>query len=290
MPSWNIHTAHVEGLLAHDDLATLGIRDANAFLFGNFVPDVYVGYMVRSCSHKIRYRITHLAEPDFIPTPHFDLFAALYVDGLDASDVTLGTWAHLVADHIYNLHTSRYIQSIGVPAGEQTRIRKQGDFDLFGRTLRISLKPQVTEGLLAQAAAFPQYGLDAADVRAAAEAACDIVDANAERQVDGTPEYSLLTADFFAETSAEVSRVIRAGLAAHAACGSTAPGVAEVMPGYLTMSPEGALEGIARVERMGAESERRMRARGRKPPFDDEVVPVHMAIPNTPKWQGSTHA
>ena len=44
MPSWNIHTAHVERLLREEGAARLGVRDVNAFLFGNFLPDIYVGY------------------------------------------------------------------------------------------------------------------------------------------------------------------------------------------------------------------------------------------------------
>ena len=39
MPSWNIHTAHVERLLREEGAAALGVVDVNAFLFGNFVPD-----------------------------------------------------------------------------------------------------------------------------------------------------------------------------------------------------------------------------------------------------------
>ena len=40
MPSWNIHSAHAEKLLADCGAAALGVADENAFLFGNFVPEV----------------------------------------------------------------------------------------------------------------------------------------------------------------------------------------------------------------------------------------------------------
>ena len=43
MPSWNIHTAHAELLLREEGAAALGIRDVDAFLLGNLLPDVYVG-------------------------------------------------------------------------------------------------------------------------------------------------------------------------------------------------------------------------------------------------------
>ena len=62
MPSWNIHTAHVERLLAEDAPSALGIRDVNAFLFGNLVPDIYVGYMVPDTSRTIAYQETHFAD------------------------------------------------------------------------------------------------------------------------------------------------------------------------------------------------------------------------------------
>ena len=43
MPSWNIHIAHAEGLLAKDGPVARVVRDRNAFLFGNLIPDIYVG-------------------------------------------------------------------------------------------------------------------------------------------------------------------------------------------------------------------------------------------------------
>ena len=59
MPSWNIHIAHAEGLLEDGGPFAGVVRDRNAFLFGNFVPDIYVGYMVPSVAEPIPYRVTH---------------------------------------------------------------------------------------------------------------------------------------------------------------------------------------------------------------------------------------
>ena len=42
MPSWNIHIAQAERLLARDGACARFVRDANAFLFGNLVPDIPV--------------------------------------------------------------------------------------------------------------------------------------------------------------------------------------------------------------------------------------------------------
>lgn len=216
MPSWNIHTAHVERILNDAGPATLGVSDANAFLFGNLAPDIYVGYMVPDITRKIEYRDTHYADPGFIPAPDASLFYRKFVQHDDANDVTLGAWTHLLCDHYYNLRTIEFINRIGVEPGEQTRIRKQGDFDLFGRTLQISRVPQVMTSLVDQCARFPQYPIDEADVRGAVTAAARIVERNRTDHVDGTPEYSLLTPEFFANTFSEVNEVLHEALRAHA--------------------------------------------------------------------------
>ena len=79
MPSWNIHTAHVERLFAQRDPQDLGIDDANTFLFGNFAPDIYVGFMVPDVSFRIDYCTTHLARISLIPVADADLFWNLYI-------------------------------------------------------------------------------------------------------------------------------------------------------------------------------------------------------------------
>ena len=217
MPSWNIHTAHVERIINAEDLSSIGVSDANAFLFGNLVPDIYVGYMVPDVTRKIEYRDTHFADPGFIPAPDASLFYRRYVQPGDADDVTLGAWTHLLCDHYYNLRTIEYIDRIGVEPGDQTRIRKQGDFDLFGRTLEISRVPEVTVALIDQCAAFPQYPVDEPDVRGAVDAAAQIVERNCRDHVAGIPEYSLLMPKFFADTFAEVDDVLCKALHAYAA-------------------------------------------------------------------------
>lgn len=216
MPSWNIHTAHVERLLREEGAEALGIRDVNTFLVGNFVPDTYVGYMVPDASHRIDYKLTHFAQREHIPLPGYDQFWEFYMrDKGVVSDLVLGAWCHLVADHIYNAHTRRYLERIGVQPGEQARIGKQSDFALFGRTLRISLRPQVTDGLIRAGEEFPQYSIEEPDMRATVAAACRIVDANCANQVDD-PDYQLLSAEFFETARAEADEVMREGLLAYA--------------------------------------------------------------------------
>lgn len=218
MPSWNIHTAHVERLLREEGAEALGIRDVNAFLMGNFIPDVYVGYMVPDATLRIDYKLTHLAVREHIPLPRHDLFWQFYIARQEqVSDLTLGAWAHLVADHVYNAHTRTYLDRIGMAPGEPARIGKQADFALFGRTLDISLKPHFDAALLVQCESFPQYSVAERDVRAAVEVASGIVDENRARHVRGDPAYQLLSAEFFEAARAEAHETIVRGLRRHAA-------------------------------------------------------------------------
>ena len=211
MPSWNIHTAHVERLLHEEGAATLGVRDENAFLLGNLAPDIYVGYMVLDTTFRIDYKLTHHASREHIPLPRYDEFWSFYIAGhRSVSDLTLGAWAHLVADHVYNAHTRAYLTSIGVEAGERARIGKQGDFALFGRTLDISLVPHVDDALLAQCAAFPPYSILERDLHGAVASAQRIVEKNRAEHLAG--DYQLLTAEFFDVASEEAHATIVAGL------------------------------------------------------------------------------
>ncbi len=212
MPSWNVHIAHVERLLDDKTARLDAVKDHDAFVLGNLVPDIYVGYMVPDVSHKIPYRDTHFANPDFVPAPDASLFYRRYVKDKDASDVTLGAWCHLLCDHYYNLRTTQYIARIGVKPGERTRIRKQADFDLYGHTLSISCVPQLTKVVLGQCASFEQYRLEERDLRGAIRSAGQIVNNNRLHHFETTPDYDLLTADFFLETSTEVDSVLREAL------------------------------------------------------------------------------
>lgn len=221
MPSWNIHTAHVERLLAEDAPSALGIRDVNAFLFGNLVPDIYVGYMVPDTSRTIAYQETHFADPGYVPVPRYEEFFERFVaPGTPAGglvpDVVLGAWAHLVADHVYNERFNQLIDRIGVSPGTVTRERKQADFDTYGRMLEIHLVPEPTEALLAQAARFPQYAIGEADVRAACRVMAGIVRDDTERPVHD-PSYRLLGDEYFSRVPDEADDAMRRGLRAYAA-------------------------------------------------------------------------
>ena len=119
--------------------------------------------MVAHTTRTIPYGATHLTDPTFMPLPDADLFWDSYVvsrPGLqEATDLTLGAWAHLVADRCYNGAVRRVIANKDLPHGDELRIRKQADFDAFGRMLTITSVPHETDELLRQAQAFPQYPL-----------------------------------------------------------------------------------------------------------------------------------
>lgn len=230
MPSWNIHTAHVEHLLAGEQAASLGIASTNEFMFGNIAPDVYVGYVVPDITHKMEYKDTHLADPGFIPTPDAALFYKRYVRDQEPNDVALGAWTHLICDHYYNLRTIEYIARIGVEVGTQTRIRKQADFDLYGRTFDISSVPVATSELLGTCARFSQYAIEAADVHAAIEAQRQIVARNAREHLEGVPAYDLFTSAFFSATFSEVDELLHEALHAYAR-GGDPTGIGRVLHG-----------------------------------------------------------
>lgn len=311
MPSWNIHIAHAEGLLEDGGPFAGVVRDRNAFLFGNFVPDIYVGYMVPSVAEPIPYRVTHFAAPEHIPKPREAEFWHTYVapmahelgitdvlaDGANAApgasagrtiilaldddvargctsdaagrptdsaarkaliieagslarevahvspahtpnyelkvdpaltaslqvqafeavretdkavdarrsqfDMVLGTWTYLLADTIWNQRVSDFLDELGQKPSRDFRIKKQGDFDQFGKSLRIDAFPVATPRLLDAAAAFPQYAIDECSVLYTVAIAHEILRTNS---LVGEPEYRLLTSEFFAQTFNEVQR------------------------------------------------------------------------------------
>ncbi len=219
MPSWNIHIEHTEHLLADETPEELGVRDVNAFLFGNVVPDIYVGYVVSPITHKIEYAETHDADPLHIPMPNASRFYRRFVQGGEGGSLELGAWTHLICDHYYNLRTTEYIASIGVEQSRETRIRKQADFDLFGRTFAISSVPVDTAELIEDCAHFAQYPIEEPDVHATIAAARGIVERNRRERVHGIPAYDLLPKEFFSATFAEVDTLLREALHLHAAGG-----------------------------------------------------------------------
>lgn len=207
MPSWNIHTAHAERLFADYDAEGLGIGDENAFLFGGYVPDVYVGFMVPDASFRIDYCITHIAEPDAVPVPDADRFWDRYIarrlpSSPAGASLALGAWAHLVADGVYNGRFQSFRLERGLPADDELRTRKQADFDLFGRSTGISRIVKVTPALVEAAESFRPYRIAADDVALAVDVANAIVRAASGGELHGDARYQLLGSEWMGETFA----------------------------------------------------------------------------------------
>lgn len=208
MPSWNIHTALVEELFSQERPATLGVANKDAYLFGNLIPDLYVGYMVKDASHTLRYIDTHYADPEHIPVPHEQQFWDRYIEPFIASggvdEMTLGAWAHLLADKRYNASVRAYNAAHHIEPGEETRKRKQHDFELFGHELAPSLEVHVNACLLEQAAQFPQYAIEPSDVKAAACA--HRLHIKRSQEPVNNPHYSLISRDFIAQVFDEITQ------------------------------------------------------------------------------------
>lgn len=205
MPSWSIHTAHVERLLAEHPAGELGIADANAFLFGNYVPDLYLGFMVQDTTYRIDYCLTHLAEPATIPVPDADRFwdeciahPIRRAEAQSGTSLALGAWAHLVADRMYNERFRAFCQTHDVPSGDELRERKQADFHLFGNSLPISSHVEATPELLEAARAFQPYSILPADLERGIEVASGIVRHGAPGHA--ADDYRLLSAEWMNAT------------------------------------------------------------------------------------------
>ena len=199
MPSWNIHTAVAERVIADDQGLLEGV-DANAFLFGNYVPDIYVGFMVPDATLHVDYCITHVAELDLVPVPDADRFWNHYIARRAPSTpagwgLVLGAWAHLVADRYYNGRFRSFYTARGMTLGEELRKGKQGDFDLFGRTLGISNLVEATPELLDAAWSFSPYRILPDDVHRSIDVANRIV-AEGSALPASHDEYRLLSAEW----------------------------------------------------------------------------------------------
>lgn len=224
MPSWNIHMAHTQRLLTRKGGRALSVKNENAFKFGCLIPDIYVGWMVPGIEKKLPYAYTHMAIPGAIPCPNELRFWNLYIgdrekpayrscvcnaetnnetDGRelaqklrypireDVNDVTLGAWAHLATDNLWNSATRAFAFSHGWKPGDPLRIAKQHDFDLFGKTCDLGSAPIYTDELAERVLAFEQYSIDACYAQAACMIAQDIVEQSTQAQLATKDAYTL---------------------------------------------------------------------------------------------------
>ena len=123
-------------------------------------------------------------------------------------DLTLGVWSHLVADTVWNTRVNQYLEAHGGKPCEEFRIKKQGDFDWFGKTLGIVSIPRATDRLYTAATRFGQYPIHKEYVLKTIGVMHEIV-----RENPGEPDhppYRLLTEEFFDATFTEVIELTEA--------------------------------------------------------------------------------
>lgn len=117
-------------------------------------------------------------------------------------DMVLGTWAHLVADNLWNTRVNEFLDALGDKPSNEFRIKKQTDFDKFGRTFALSAIPRATERLFQAAERFPQYKIARRYTLESVGVCHEIVRTN-QGVADHEP-YRLLTDEFFTSTFNEV--------------------------------------------------------------------------------------
>ena len=94
MPSWGIHLE-----IANKLSQKIENIDKNLFMFGNVVPDINNGYVVKNISKIISHKITHYdGEKDF---KGYRKFYIKYINNIK-NPVVLGSLTHLITDYYFN--------------------------------------------------------------------------------------------------------------------------------------------------------------------------------------------
>ncbi len=96
MPSWGIHLATTKNILEK-----LNIEDRNDFVFGNILPDILNGYLIKDVSNIVSHRDTHYDTYEQERFSGYKKFYELYKQNLD-NKVVLGYLVHLMTDNLWN--------------------------------------------------------------------------------------------------------------------------------------------------------------------------------------------
>ena len=138
MPSWGIHLGVANKL--SNNIKNI---DRNLFMFGNVVPDINNGYVVKDISKIISHKITHYdGEVDF---KGYRKFYNKYINNIK-NPVVLGCLTHLMTDYYFNniTYSTKAIWGNGKVVGlklndgkeikcdkETVRKMKVNDFKIF---------------------------------------------------------------------------------------------------------------------------------------------------------------
>jgi len=154
----------------------------------------------------------YLLQTDFIQ-PNVSYCSAeqrSLVDQRQLRELIVGIWCHLVCDHVYNAHTRAFLRAHHIPTGEDARIRKQADFDVYGRSLDMNRLPEASDELFAVAAAHPQYGFTHSDVEQTLQVIQRIAEENRQNSVS-SPQYQMLDTEFFSSAYKEAEDILVQG-------------------------------------------------------------------------------
>lgn len=96
MPSWGIHLATTKKILEK-----INIENKNDFIFGNILPDILNGYLIKDVSNIVSHSDTHYDTYKQERFSSYKKFYELYKQDLD-NKVVLGYLVHLMTDNLWN--------------------------------------------------------------------------------------------------------------------------------------------------------------------------------------------
>lgn len=145
MPGWGVHLAITKKILEKID-----IKEKNDFIFGNILPDIQNGYVVKGISKIVSHKISHFDDfPKGVYGCH-KRFYEVYGDSIFKDTMKLAYYTHLLTDDIWNrefyknkaLINDGKIEGVKLADGtikkgihESVRDLKHSDFGTFSKYL-----------------------------------------------------------------------------------------------------------------------------------------------------------
>ena len=96
MPSWGIHLATTKKILEK-----INIKDENDYIFGNILPDILNGYLIKDVSNIVTHKDAHYDIYKGEKFSNYKRFYAEYNNKLN-NKVVLGYLIHLMTDNLWN--------------------------------------------------------------------------------------------------------------------------------------------------------------------------------------------
>lgn len=115
MPSWGIHLATAKKIIDRVD-----IENKNDFIFGNILPDILNGYLIKDVSNIVKHSDAHYDAYQKERFSGYKIFYEQYNHNLD-NKVVLGYLTHLMTDNLWNREF--YNKKVLFDAGEIVRTK-----------------------------------------------------------------------------------------------------------------------------------------------------------------------